>query len=32
MEKHGYVIDQNGVEIPNTRQTLFLTATSYKKA
>ena len=32
MEKHGYVIDQNGIEIPNIRQTLFLTATRYKKS
>ena len=32
MEEHGYVIDQNNVKIPDTRNTLFSRATRYKKA
>ena len=32
MEEHGYLIDQNNVKIPDTRNTLFSRATRYKKA
>ena len=31
MEEHGYVIDQNNVKIPDSRNTIFSRATRYKK-
>ena len=31
MEEHGYLIDQNNVKIPDSRNTIFSRATRYKK-